>query len=322
MHKISYLLIGDDSAVAGTRTKKDCLLTGLWSWSRAVERYGDKGNVKLLRRQEDIEDICDVCHINLTGGNFGLLEYAGELLKNSSTKLMANIDFTISNWDAFPYSTMLKTVFKHVDIPFHTEPVGAKALSHLLGGRQVWTLPHPCDIECLDKSKKEDREPYIATFHHRYHPMVNVLWLAQTEVPLYRVLIGYAKGNVPTLSLFDHVYSHIPFMEAMDVLSRAKFALDLFPFPVHGRAVIDAAALAVPTVCSSQIESCRRCFPELCIDPWDVKKANELFNELIKDNEKYIEVFKNAYLKAEYYGYKACYNRLVQALEEVKEKKK
>lgn len=316
--ELSYVLIGDEQAVAGVRSKKDCLLTGLWSWHAAVNRYGSKGDVRLLRRLEDFENHT-LIHVNLTGGNFGLLEYVGELLKDSSTKLMANMDFTIANLDNFPYSNLIKTVFKHVDIPFHVDPAGAKALEHLLG-RKVWTLPHPCDIECLDKHKKEDREAYITTFYHRYHSMVNVLWLAQTKVPLYRVLVGYTKGKVPALPIFDQTLGHIPFMELVDVLSRSKFALDLFPFPVMGRAVIEAAALAVPTVCSNEIEACRRCFPDLCINPWDVKKSNELFNELIKDDDKYIEIFKNAYLKAEYYGYKACYNRLEQALEEVEEK--
>ena len=315
--KLSYVLIGDDVAVKGVSSRKECLLTGLWSWSRSVERYGAKGDVRLLRRKEDLEEY-DVCHVNLTGGNFALLEYVGEQLKNSSTKLMANIDFTIANLDNFQYPTMLKTVFKHVDIPFHVEPKGARCLELLLN-RKVYVMPHPCDIECLDKHKKEEREPYIATFYHRYHPMVNVLWLAQIKVPiyLYHVLIGYTKGMVPTLPLFDKVFGYIPFMDVIDVLSRAKFALDLFPHPVCGRAVVDAAALAIPTVCSNEIEACRRCFPDLCINPWDVKRANELFDELIKDDDKYIQIFKNAYYAAEYYGYKACYNRLVEAIEDV-----
>lgn len=314
---LSYALIGDENAVAGVKSKKDCLLTGLWSWHACVEQHGKKGCVKLLRRREDLE-VFDIIHINLTGGNWALPEMIRQELGNSSsTKIMCNIDFTIANWDNFPYPTMLKTIFKQVDIPFHVEPIGTAALSHLLD-RKVWTLPHPCNIKCLDQYKRENREPYIVAFYHRYHQMLNILWLAQRDTPLHHVLIGYdKKGKVPTLALFDKTELYKPFMDAIDIISRAKFALDLFPFPVYGRSVVDAAAVAVPTVCSSQIEACRRCFPDLCIKPWDIKKANELFNELIKDDEKYEECFKNAYYKVEYYGYKACYNRLVEAVETV-----
>lgn len=319
MRKISYVLVGDSEAVAGTRSKKDCLLTGLWSWHKAVDIHGDRGEVRLVRRIEDMEEY-SVVHINLTGGNWSLLEMTGELLKNSSTLLMVNIDMTVANWDGFSYLATVKKTFENVDIPFHVEPVGAAALSTLID-RDVFTLPHPCDIKCLDRHKKKDREPYIATIHHRYHAMLNTLWLAQKDVPLHRVLVGYTKANVPTLPLFDHTHKYSQFMDVIDILSRAVYALDLFPFPVYGRAVVDAAALAVPTVCSNQIEACRRCFPELCIDPWDVKKSNELFNMLIKDEEKTIDAYKNGYLKAEYYGYEACYKRLVEAIEEVGKKK-
>lgn len=316
--RISYVLIGDDRAVERTKSRKQCLMTGLWAHHAAVQKYGDNGHVRMLRRVEDLEEY-SVVHVNLTGGNFGLLGVIGEELKNSSTKLMANIDFTIADWDGFPYFTLIKKIFEHVDIPFHVEPVGAEALSLLLG-KKVYTLPHPCDIECLDQHKKGG-EPYIATIFHRYNPtMVNILWLAQKDVPMNHVLLGYTKTKIPTLPLFDHTHKYSQFMEMIDLLSNASFALDLFPFPVYGRAVVDAAALAIPTVCSNQIEACRRCFPALCIEPWDVKRANALFNELIKDDEKREAIYKNAYHQAEYYGYKACYERLVNILEEVEGK--
>ena len=314
--RLKYVLIGDERAVSDTRNRKDCLLTGLWGWSRAVSRYGDRGDVRLLRRIEDLEEY-DVVHVNLTGGNWALLDVVGDVLKESSTVLMANIDFTVANWDNFPYFVMIKKMFSHVDIPFHVEPVGASALSHVLD-RRVFYLPHPCDIECLDRHKQADRENYITSVYHRYHSMINCLWMAQINVPLHRVLLGYAKGNVPALPMFDSVFPHLPFMEAIDIMSRGRFGLDLFPFPVAGRAVIDFAALAVPCVCSNQIYSCKELFPDLCIEPFDVKRANSLFLELIDDDEKYERIFKKAYYGVSFYGYKACYRRLVEAFEEVK----
>ena len=314
--KLRYVLIGDERAVSDTRSQKDCLLTGLWGWSRAVSRYGNKGDVRLLRRVEDLEQY-DIVHVNLTGGNWALLDVVGDMLKESSTVLMANIDFSVSDWDNFPYFVMIKKMFSHVNIPFHVEPVGASALSHVIG-RSVYCLPHPCDIECLDRHKQVDRENYITSVYHRYHPMVNCLWMAQIDVPMQRVLLGYSKGNVPTLPMFDSVFPHLPFMEAVDVMSRGRLGLDLFPFPVAGRAVIDFAALAIPCVCSSQIYSGTRLFPDLCVDPFDVKRANSLLLDLIGDDETYERVFKKAYYGASFYGYKACYERLVEAFEEVR----
>lgn len=314
--KLKYVLIGDESAVSSTKNQKDCLLTGLWGWSRAISRYGNTGDVRLLRRKEDLEQY-DIVHINLTSGNWALLDVISDTLKESSTVLMANIDFTVANWDNFPYFAMIKKMFSHVDIPFHTEPVGASALSNVLD-RRIFCMPHPCDIECLDHHKKLDRKNYITSIHHRYHSMINCLWMAQINVPMHRVLLGYVKGNVPALPMFDYVFPYLPFMEAIDIMSRGRFGLDMFPFPVTGRAVIDFAALAVPCVCSNQIYSCRKLFPDLCIEPFDVKQANTLILDLLDDDEKYESVFKNAYYNVSFYGYKECYERLIRAFEEVK----
>lgn len=319
--KWSYTLIGDPSAVEGAKTLKTTLLSGLWQWHLAFNKYGKKGDVRLIRRKEEFEEY-DCVHVNMTGGNFALLNLIrDELGTSSSTKLITNIDFDVGSWGKnWSYPTLLEKELQCADLVFHVEPRGAALLEHALK-RPVPVLPHPVDVNGLDALKKLDREPYVVNVYHRYYPDITTPYWAIKDLPLYFVLLGYAKGPVPSLSMYDDTQGHIPFLDGIDTMSKAKFGLDLFQGYNYGRVVAEFAALAVPCVCSNTIEACRRCFPELCINPFDAKRANELFRKMIKDDAFYEGIYRKAYFATGYYSQKECYGRMAKALEEIEKKK-
>lgn len=314
MSKLSYCLIGDPQAIAGVRDSDDVTLSGLWQWSLAFDKFGKEGDVRLLRRKEDIEEY-DVVHINMTSGNLPLPQMIrDEIGDNSDTKLVVNVDFDVMQWGAsWIYPTLLTKAIDCADMIFHVESTGASILEHVLD-RKVHTLTHPVDVDGLDKYKKTDREPTIVTMWHRYIPDATIPYFAQKDIDLYRVLLGYT-GNVPTLSMYDFVYQRRNYVPTIETISAAKFGCDLYPGRTFGRSIVEFAALAVPCVCSNTIESSRRCFPELVIDPFDVKKAHNIFTSLIDDDEKYVAAYEYAYEAAGYYSQKNCYARFVNALE-------
>ena len=319
MKKLSYCLIGDEAAFEGAKTKKEPVLSGLWQWHLAFDKYGKKGDVRLIRRKEEFEEY-DCIHLNMTGGNFALPQMIRDELKNSSTKFIMNIDFDIGSWGkSFSYPTLLEKGLQYADLVFHVESRGAKILEYILK-RPVYCLPHPVDVDGLDKYKKIDREPYIVNIYHRYYPDITLPYWAIHDLPLDSVLLGYNKGTVPSLPMYDHTFSHIPFMEAIDVMSKATFGLDLFHGYNYGRIVCEFAALACPCVCSETIDACNKLFPDLAVNPFDIKKANELFLKMIKDKEFHEDIFKKGYYAASYYSQKECYLRMVKALEETEEK--
>jgi ubiquinone/menaquinone biosynthesis C-methylase UbiE len=59
----------------------------------------------------------------------------------------------------------------------------------------------------------------------------------------------------------------------------------------------------------------RRCFPSLTVDPFDIKGAHDLFQQLIDDEDLMVDAYKYAYDAAGYYSQKNCYGRMVEAIE-------
>lgn len=314
MNKLSYCLIGDPTAVEGVKQSKDVVLSGLWQWHLAFDKFGKKGDVRLLRRKEELEEY-DIIHINMTAGNLALPDMVRDELGDSSdTKLVVNIDFDVMQWGAnWQYPTLLLKAVDCADMIFHVERTGAGILSYALG-QKVNTLPHPVDVVGLDRYKKSEREPTIVTMWHRYIPDCMTPYIAQKDIPLYRVLLGHT-GKVPTLSMYDFVYKPQPFVDGIETMSSATFGCDLYPGRSYGRSVVDFAALAVPCVCSNTIEASNRCFPDLCIDPFNVASAHRLFELLSKDSDFLIDSYTYAYEAAGYYSQENCYDRFVKALE-------
>ncbi|GAH24936.1 unnamed protein product [marine sediment metagenome] len=321
MKKYSYVMIGDPMAVRGTKTLKEPLLSGLWLWHKAFDKFGKKGEVRLLRRKGDFEDYSCI-HLNMTGGNLGLLHrIRDELGDSSSTKIVCNLDFDVSAWGRnWMHPTLLEKELQCADILFHVEPVGASVLEFALK-RKVYCLPHPVDIDNIDSYKTDDMEPYTAFIFHRYYPDITIPYFAIRDLPLYSVLLGYKGGNVPALTMYDQYYGYLPFIEMIEAMSLATLGLDLFHGYSYGRAVCEFAALAVPCVCSETIAAGQRCFPDLVVKPFDIKKTHDLMEKLLKDKEFYQSVYTKAYKEVAYYSLKNCYERMAQILEEIEAKK-
>lgn len=317
MKKLSYCLIGDPVAAENMKNSDDLTLSGLWQWSVAFEKYGSSGDVQLIRRKEELEEF-DIIHVNMTGGNFALLHMIRDELGDSSdTKIVTNIDFDVGNWGRnFTYPTILEKALRCADMVFHVESRGASVLEHVLD-HHIPVLPHPVDVNGIDAYKKVDREPMISVIHHRYYPDPTTPYWACRDLPLNLVLMGHTKGNVPTLSMYDQTIKPVPFKTMIENMSKAKFGLDLFHGYNYGRTVVEFAALAVPCVCSTTIDAGHHLFPDLVVNPFDVKKVHELFTDLIKNDDKYVEMFTHAYHEASFYSQKNCYNRFVEALEEI-----
>lgn len=315
--KLSYCLCGDKKAEERWPVFKSegLSLSGLWLWAKVFNEFGKKGDIRVIKRKHELEDY-DIIGLNLTPGNFGLVDPIREELGNSSsTKLVVNIDFEIDNWGTiWMVPTILEHVLGNADLLFHVEPVGANVLEHALQ-RKVHTLPHPVDLKGLDGIKQIDRDPTIVTLYHRHTPDITTPYFAQRFIPLNRVLLGYIGGKVPASSLYDLALPYMPFNEAMLVMSKAMIGYHVHNGYTCGRGVIENAALMVPCICSDTIEAGRRLFPELTCNPYDVKKQHELMMMLLHNDEMVDGIVRYAWTEAAHYSFENSYKRMVDALE-------
>lgn len=106
------------------------------------------------------------------------------------------------------------------------------------------------------------------------------------------------------LSNLDERIQHLPYTihsDFMSVLSKHKYAIHLMPTLAAGSFYLNCAILGIPCIGSKHNDVMKTCFPELCVDPYDVKGANELMKKLMVDKEFYEEVRKTALEEANKY---------------------
>lgn len=320
MKKLSYCLVGDKTAEKKWHQIKTegLSLTGLWLWAKAFHQYGKKADIRMVIDRSELEEY-DCVHLNLTPGNFGLGHVLRDELKGSSVKLICNIDFEVENWGTiWQYPSLLEKVLDQFDLIFHVENTGASVLEHALN-RKIYVLPHPVDLKGIDKMKKIDRDPTIVSVYHRHTPGICTQYMCLKNLPLHRILLGYIGGKVPASPLFDLALSFLPFHDAIDIMSRAKFGYHVHPGYTVGRAICEFAALCVPCICTNTCEAGRRLFPTLTTNPYDIKRQHNLVLDLIEHDDKYVEAFQYAYTEVEYYSMENCYKRMLRALEETEE---
>jgi len=295
-------------------------LSGLYLWQRAFNENGGKGVIDAFWRKEDLEDF-DIVHINYTPSNIQLPTVVREQLgKDSSTKLVMNMDLDVSrlspNWSY--HITNMVNEMRMADHLFHVEPKGAEVLSHLIE-RPITVNSHPVDVTRLYDHIKDEREPIIATIYHRYTADTLTQYIAQKNIPMRRVLFGYNAGKhhyVANQGMYDQVIQYTQFKEHIEEISKAAIGCDLFNGYSFGRVPIEFAGLGIPAVVSNMIGASNLLFPYTSVDPFDVKGAEKLFKRLVFDVDFSDLVIKTAHDGCENYSLKDSYQRFMQMLED------
>jgi hypothetical protein len=182
----------------------------------------------------------------------------------------------------------------------------------------VYVIPHPTDIRRLKSLTPLPKKEIISTIWRRYDNFAYVPSLAVRNHGLRTQLIGYDKDKDPrvwmTTAMFDDVYAGTNYFEFCDQLRQSRIIYDPFTYHSYSRTTVDTAALGVAVVGSNRTQSSQVCYPLTSIDPYDVAKARELIDKLIKDKEFYDLVIKTAYERCEFYNHSNSKERYLQAL--------
>lgn len=293
--------------------------SGLFCWVQAFREAGGVGEMYPSINKDYLEKY-DIVHINYTSGHPSYIEAVRNALGNSSTKIIANVDYAMSMWETInPFN--MKHQLGMADMVFHVESSGAAALSRFLG-RKVPIIPHPVDTRHIKQLLVDgkNKETLATCQWHRYGSTWSAYYYGLLGHKLTKYLVSFTPPGPQKLvnleTLFDRVLLSMEYVKYIShVLSTATINLDLAPDNTYGRGLVDAAALGIPTIGSNTIESARIIWPELAVKPHDHKATYDVADRLLHDDEFYHDMSERGIDMCELYSCESSYKRMMEALD-------
>lgn len=287
--------------------------SGLYNWVSTFD-----GNVYLYNEIKDNLEDFDVIQVNLSAQDFHLVNNIKERLKSSSTKIVANCDYTTELWQSsFDYIDTMRRELTGADMIYGTEPTMAGTLQTLVK-RNVFTLPHPTHVKRLKSLSTQETDDYISVNWHRYDNFSMIPAITVRDLGKKIQLIGYDvnadRKRYVTGYLYDRVVQGTNFLDFTETLMRSPVVFEPFTLNSYGRTTVETAALGVPTVGSNRVESVRRCFPKTAIDPFNVIENRKMIKKILTDDKFKNEVVEFAKEASEYYSQEKCKKRFLEAL--------
>jgi hypothetical protein len=277
-------------------------------------------------KKETMEQF-DIVHVNYTARNATYLSALREELgDNSSTKLIANVDYGTMMWNKIdPF--VMKDQLARADHVFHVESTGANRLKRLLD-KNVEVIPHPINIvdikEGVKTGEQNERAPVVSCQYHRYADTwceyyYGLMGIRQ-EYDVNVVLMNYSppdgkKIEVPLVCMFNEITDRLPYPSYIEYLSRSLINVDVTYDHTYGRGVVEAAAMKVPTIGSSTIEAMTLLFPELKITPGNDAEMRGMTRQLLENDDWREEVAQRGYEESNWYSQKSCYDMMVEMTE-------
>jgi len=323
MTKYSYILIGDERGkeyIRKTAEDESLHLSGLYQWANAFLQYGNGATIEPLWREEDLEGY-DIIHVNLTPSNLQHISVIRDQIgESSSTKIICNVDLDVAQWSTnySYYNTMMEKELKKADVLFHVEPVGAQVLEHYID-KKVYVCPHPVDVSKIYDFIQKEREPAAGVMFHRYTGETMIPYIALRNIPLRRILLGYQpigrRAVVSNAGMYDDILMYQGFKEHITETAKIAVGCDLYQGYSYGRAVVEFAALGVPTVASSTISAANSLFPYTSINPFDTKSAEEMFKKILNDQDFADKVIRTAAERCSLYNLENRYKAFCEMIE-------
>ncbi len=300
--------------------KENLARTGLYQWINVfdgeIKRYGDL-------EEGDLEKY-DIIHVNLSAQDYHLPNLIRDRLKNSSTKLVCNGDYTTELWQgSFDFPQTFKDLTKNADMVFGTE-------EHMVGTmeeayeRKVHMMPHPCHVKRLKVLRPDKKENYLSVIWHRYDNMTLLPYFAVRNHGLKTQLLGYNAGQdkkpYSTTTFYNRILGGTNFQEFCNQMLNSELIYEPFTLHSHGRATIDTAAMGLPVIGSNRVQSMNICYPNTNCDPYNTTKSRELIQKVLKNETFRQEVIDTARQNVEFYNHKNSRERFLKALEESEKK--
>jgi hypothetical protein len=294
--------------------------TGLYQWAAAFHpSEPEKHILSWPELMAQGVDAYDVIHVNVVGGDLGLLPALRRMMRGSSTQLIANMDMAPGQWlQSCGSPLMSQNEMAAADIVFHVEDRGAEAMSMLLG-RPVFTCPHPVNYEFIASSRSTEKDRCYAVMGENYDSQMMTPWLVLKDLGVPLAFLNFTREGYDAdvgRTLFDLCIKSLPHPEYLKVLGGMMWAYEPRTMFSLGRNVVEAAILGVPVSGSDRSEAMRRCYPMTTHDPSDYGVGSTIARHLVEDSEFAYGVAANAMETARYYDLAPAKTRFLRMMEE------
>lgn len=248
---------------------------------------------------------------------------------NSSTKLIATIDYSVALWQNSFHIHTLEEELKQCDALFIPTPEAMSCMRALTGDAvPIYFMPHPTDVKTFKQFTQPIDKRYNALLSliHRYDnnwycPAIITKGL-EDMVNIYAVILDGGIEMYVT-PYFQFVRSGENFSEYLKFASKAKVVLDSYhQIGNYGRSAVDNACLRLPTIATELCFSNGILWPELTTKPNDAYGQRELIKKLLTDREFYEKCTDYAYEKVDMFSYESCRKNMFEFLAKIDEMKR
>jgi len=306
-------------------------------WAKSFNAYpGCSGEIRHIQDVANTEfQKYDIVHINLAGVSTETIPTVKELIKNSSTKLIVNLDYAVQDFQdpwKLNCAEFLKAI-RSADFLFAQEPFQRSLLqmlwTHLCDRKEkIPLIPHPTDTTNLkkfyvDPDKRMDR---VAVMYHRYDKHLIIPSViarggkmrtkgkfADVKVEVPTVLYGFMERLVD-LSIFDFIAARKDWDKYIYDLSHCTVAVSYYTIHSQDRFLCETACLGIPSVATTCSHFGRVLFPHTTFSPLQIEEMIKAVRGLKEDEGFWNFVRTYAWNKVEKFGDKPSVERLLDAM--------
>ena len=158
--------------------------------------------------------------------------------------------------------------------------------------KPVYINPTLMIEDVLDRELPEKQEKVIigGNFVRWYGGFNSYMTALQYEVPIWAPSMGRKKNDENNVQGLNHL-PYLNWKEWIYKLAEFKYAVHLNPNTIGGTFSLN---LGIPCIGNVHQQTQRLCFPELSVEPHDLKKAKELANNLRNNEEFYVNCSNTA----------------------------
>jgi len=161
--------------------------------------------------------------------------------------------------------------------------------------KPVYINPTLMITDVLDKPLPEKQDKVIigGNFVRWYGGFNSYMVSLQYNLPIWAPSMGRKKSDEDNVEGLNH----LPYLNWKDWIYRLaefKYAVHLNPNTIGGTFSLNCGYLGVPCIGNIHQQTQRLCFPDLSVEPHDLKKAKELANNLRNNEEFYVNCSNKA----------------------------